>query len=150
MSKNMTDFYVPALMTDNVTEIYSFLTVYGYNRSNVAFENGNLAPEFPAVDILLCELFAGWGLVSKGILTGFCSLLCTSLMIILYCCICCRVHRLQRRRKRQIGVQTSTRRTLITTALIVGTFLLAWGPPSWLLLMVPLIVENKRALLHVH
>ena len=34
---HMTDFYVPALMADNVTEMYSFLTAYGYNRSNVAF-----------------------------------------------------------------------------------------------------------------
>ena len=57
-------------------------------------------------------------------------------MISLYCCICCRVKHLQHRTERQTGVQTSSRKIIITSTLIVGSFLLAWGPPSWLFMFM--------------
>ena len=138
--KNRANVDVKILKDDNNTATSSFDAPYESDKSYKDFGNETLASFVHPLDMSLCEMFAGWSLESKGILTGLCSLLCTTLMIIVYCCICCRVKGLQQRTERQTGVQTSSRKTVITTSLIVGSFLLAWGPPSWLLLMIPFAI----------
>ena len=142
LSKNSTNGYVKSLMNDNITINNWVVSSYGSNNSYVDFQNGTQASAVPAFDKSLCEIFVGWSLTSKGFLTGLCSLLSTALMISLYCCICCRVKRLQNRTERQTGVQTISRKTIITTSLIVGSFLLAWGPPSWIFLMILFMVRS--------
>ena len=137
MSQNRTNIKVQPLAYDNRTKNNCTVLAHGCNKLNVYYENGKNAP-VSADDTSLCRLFAIWGIASKNLFTGLCSLLCTALVISLYCCICCRVKKLQNRTERLTGVQTGSRKTVITTSFIVGSFLLAWGPP-WILLMFPLI-----------
>ena len=137
--KNRANVDVKISKDDNNTETSSFDAPYESDNSNKDFGNETLASFVHLFD--MCEMFAGWSLEFKGLLVGLCSLLCTTLIIIVYCCICCRVKGLQHRTERQPGVQPSSRKTVITTSLIVGSFLLAWGP-SWLLLMIPFVIGS--------
>ena len=141
MSQNRTTVKETPLGYDNSTRNNSIALPYGSKTSDVDFENGTNA-SVSADGNTFCRMFAIWGLGSKSLSTGLCSLLCTALMISLYCCVCCRVRILRQRTERLTGVQTNTRKTVITTSCIVGSFLLAWGPPSWILLMIPLVIAS--------
>ena len=110
LSKYRTRVNVSKLSHDNITNNNSFVSPDGSNKSDVNFENGNISSVVPAFDRSLCKIFVGWSLESKGFVTGLCSLICTILMISLYCCICCRVKRLNHRTERQTGIQTSSRK----------------------------------------
>ena len=117
--KNRVYVYDPSLPTANRTNNNSIVSPYGINDPSVNVQNGTLVPIAPTS---LCQILAALGLDSKGLITALCSLLCTTLMISSYSCVCCRVKRLQNRTGRLTGVQTSSRKTIITTSFIVGSF----------------------------
>ena len=105
-------------------------------RSVRSFENGTQDIVF--LSEYFCESLSQWGSESKSFLTGICSLICFILMMFLYCCIYCGARNLQRRTERRTGIQRNTRKTLVTTILIVLTFFFAWGP----VIVIPAIFDD--------
>ena len=138
--------YRTSLLNDSTTNDGSIVASYENNVSAVDFANVTLESYDSELEFSLCGVLEFKSFDYKLFLTGLCSLLCTTLMITLYCCICCRVRGQQRSTERHTGVQRSSRKLIITTLLIVGSFLLAWAPISWILLVVIFIISIESPL----
>ena len=118
--------------TDSTTEMYS--NSKGSMSNNSQFKN-SLSNTMPHMRLSLCDAMLEWAFL-KNLIVALCSMLCTVVMIVLYCLVCCGARNLQHRREKQTGVHRSIKKTLLTTILIVGTFAFCWGPVSAFMILL--------------